>query len=263
MNAPRRWKDTPDAPVGVRELLSAGRQPRAIDGATLDRGALRVAKLGAAPAAAAAGVAVGLWTKLAAAAVIGMAGVGAVVAVRHVEAVEAERGMAARAEAEAEAKADVEAKANAEARANAEAKAQVNAEAKAPASAEASTRAVVSRAARAVAPVAGPGRVEAAVVTPGGIDGATIGDELALLEQARAALARDPGASLARVAQHRARFPAGALGAERDLIELDALRRSGRAGEVRSRARAWLEREPQGLYAARMRAILATLDRGE
>ena len=101
MNAPRRWKDTPDAPVGVRELLAAGRPPRAIDGATFERGATRVARLGAAPVAVAAGAAVGLWAKLAAAAVIGVASVGAVVAVRQVAAADAERGVAARAEAEA------------------------------------------------------------------------------------------------------------------------------------------------------------------
>ena len=79
MSAPRRWKDTHDAPVGVRELLSAARTPstRAMDAASFARGARRLAQLGAAPAAA--GVAVGLWTKLAAAAVIGLASVGAAV----------------------------------------------------------------------------------------------------------------------------------------------------------------------------------------
>jgi hypothetical protein len=80
-----------------------------------------------------------------------------------------------------------------------------------------------------------------------------------LLEQARAVLARDPTTALTRLAQHRARFPSGVLGAERDLIELDALRRTGRTTEARSHAQAWLEREPSGLHAARVRAILASL----
>jgi hypothetical protein len=50
------------------------------------------------------------------------------------------------------------------------------------------------------------------------------------------------------------------LAAERDLIELDALRRSGRTFEVRERAHEWLAREPSGLHANRVRAILASLD---
>ena len=282
MTAPRRWKDTPDAPVGVRELLSAGRAPRALDGAAFDRGAARVAKLGAAPvAAAAAGAAVGMWTKLAAAAVIGVASVGAVVAVKQVAAPgEAETRAAgeakANAEAEAKAKAAAEAKAaaaaEAKAAAEAEAKAKAAAEAKAEANAEAEAEAAAKARpmtavdARAVGHAGPPGVAEAAtavepppaIVAP--VPAATIGDELALLEQARGALARDPGTALARLAEHRARFPAGALGAERDLIELDALRRSGRTAEARARAGAWLRREPEGLHAARVRAIQQSLE---
>ena len=82
-----------------------------------------------------------------------------------------------------------------------------------------------------------------------------------MLEEARAVLSRDPTTTLTRVAEHRARFPSGVLGAERDLLELDALRRSGRTTEARAHATAWLEREPSGLHAPRIRAILASVER--
>ncbi len=61
--------------------------------------------------------------------------------------------------------------------------------------------------------------------------------ELALLEEAKAALERAPMLSLARVAEHRARHPSGELSAECDLIELDALRRLGRRDTARKIAR--------------------------
>ena len=279
MTAPRRWKDTHDAPVGVRELLSAARPPRAIDGATFERGATRVARLGAAPAAAAAGVAIGIWTKLAAAAVIGVAGVGAVAAVKHVVAADAERAVLERAEADttvqakaraqaaeadssAVADAEADAVASAKADAVASAKADADAEAEAKAKAKAKADAVASAKATAAAKggaLVGVEMARAGVPRAGVASTVELGAETKLLEEARAALAHDPTTTLARVAQHRARFPSGVLGAERDLIELDALRRSGRTSEARANAAAWLEREPAGLHAPRVRAILASL----
>ena len=79
MSEPRRWKDSPDAPLGMRELLASARPTRALDDVGRRRGATRIARLGVAPAAAAA--AVGIWTKLAAAGAIGLAAVGTVVSI--------------------------------------------------------------------------------------------------------------------------------------------------------------------------------------
>jgi hypothetical protein len=50
------------------------------------------------------------------------------------------------------------------------------------------------------------------------------------------------------------------LAEERDLVELDALRHAGRLPEARHQARAWLARDPHGIHAARVRAILAAVD---
>jgi hypothetical protein len=279
MTEPRRWKDTHDAPVGVRELLSASRAGpprRALDRATFEQGAARVARLGSLPVAAAAGVAVGVWTKLAAAAVIGVAGVGAVLAVKHIVTADAERAVLERAREQAEANAQVQANAEANADANARANEEANGHAN-DAVRAASVVAARAEGADAMGPTRGkvmphaPSAQAPATATssptvtepapPKAELAATLGAELALLQEARAALARDPSTALALVAQHRARFPSGVLGAERDLIALDALRRSGRTGEARALALAWLEREPTGLHAPRVRAILRSLDR--
>src|SRR5262245_15897438 len=79
MSEPRRWKDSPDAPIGVRELISSAPAKRPFDDRAFRRGAERVARISAAPAAAAAIASV--WTKLAAAGAIGLAAAGTVVAV--------------------------------------------------------------------------------------------------------------------------------------------------------------------------------------
>jgi hypothetical protein len=88
----------------------------------------------------------------------------------------------------------------------------------------------------------------------------TLAAEIALLEEARRSLANDPTTTLAKVAEHRARFAKGGLSSERDLLELDALRRTGRTTEARARAQAWLERDPAGLHSTRVRRILEALE---
>lgn len=87
----------------------------------------------------------------------------------------------------------------------------------------------------------------------------TLGVELGLLEKAKEDLLDNPTRALAHLAQHRAQFPAGALSQERDLMILAALRRTGRTAEARSAALAWLDRDPAGPYASRVRAIVASL----
>lgn len=88
----------------------------------------------------------------------------------------------------------------------------------------------------------------------------TLAGELELLERARRSLADDPHGALEALGLHVARYPSGILAVERDLMTLDALRRVGRKDEARRRAAAWLTRDPSGLHAARVRALLGALD---
>ncbi|MFT3770425.1 MAG: hypothetical protein QM820_33780 [Minicystis sp.] len=82
--------------------------------------------------------------------------------------------------------------------------------------------------------------------------------EAELLEKARADLARDPGASLRALDEHRDGFGDGQLAAERELLAIEALARQGRGEEARARARAFQARFPVSPYAARVARILGT-----
>ena len=83
--------------------------------------------------------------------------------------------------------------------------------------------------------------------------------ESALLERARSALRRAPSEALALVREHAERFPRGQLGAERALIEIDALHRLGRDQEAQSLAQAWLARSHDDLYLERVQQLLRQL----
>lgn len=88
-------------------------------------------------------------------------------------------------------------------------------------------------------------------------------DSLALetqkLEAARSVLGSDPNRALALLAAHAEEFPGGKLGGERELLAIDALGRAGRKPEARARAEAMLSRQPNGLYADRLRRMLAQM----
>jgi hypothetical protein len=86
---------------------------------------------------------------------------------------------------------------------------------------------------------------------PGGLSA-----EAALLESARAQLRRSPAQALALAAQHVARFPDGQLAAERTLIQIEALHRSGRDPEARTLARGLLGGAGADMYAERVRQLL-------
>jgi hypothetical protein len=75
---------------------------------------------------------------------------------------------------------------------------------------------------------------------------ATLAEEAALLEQARAALARDPSRSLALVREFDKRFAHPQLRAERNLIEMRTLSALGRNGDARGI-------EPHSIYRHRVR----------
>ncbi len=84
----------------------------------------------------------------------------------------------------------------------------------------------------------------------------SLAQEAALLERARAALDVSPAEALALTESHAARFPAGKLGMERELLALEALRRLGRTGEARTRGEALLSRAKGGLYEERIRKLV-------
>jgi outer membrane protein assembly factor BamD (BamD/ComL family) len=80
--------------------------------------------------------------------------------------------------------------------------------------------------------------------------------EVRWLDRARALLASDPTAALAHAEAYAQRFPGGALGAERELIAIDALQRMGRASEARARADAFAQHHPGSLYRERLQHLL-------
>jgi hypothetical protein len=84
-------------------------------------------------------------------------------------------------------------------------------------------------------------------------------DEPQLIEKARRALATDPRRALLLTQEHQRRFPAGALGVERDVISLEALARSGQTVEARRRALLFEAKYPKSIHLPRVRALLARL----
>jgi len=79
--------------------------------------------------------------------------------------------------------------------------------------------------------------------------------EARLLEQADADLRQgDPNAALARVAEHAARYPAGALREEREGVRVVALCRAGREAEGKIAAERFLAHSPRSALATRIRA---------
>lgn len=83
------------------------------------------------------------------------------------------------------------------------------------------------------------------------------GDELALLEDARRALAADPARTLALADTHAQRFAKPALAQERERLAIDALVRLDRRPEAEARAKAFEATYPQSAHLARVRALVA------
>jgi hypothetical protein len=83
----------------------------------------------------------------------------------------------------------------------------------------------------------------------------TMGPELALLAQAREAVARGDLAGAREVlAQHQQQFPRGILAPERSVLSFLVACRSGQAASVRTQVRAFLDRSPRSPYAVSLRA---------
>lgn len=81
--------------------------------------------------------------------------------------------------------------------------------------------------------------------------------ERALLDTARAAVARGQGAAaLEALGQHAKQFPRGRLGEEREVLTIQALSLSGRGDEARSRAERFRKSHPRSLMIRAVDAIL-------
>jgi hypothetical protein len=81
--------------------------------------------------------------------------------------------------------------------------------------------------------------------------------ELGALDAARGSLAHgQPARALARLDAYAAAFPQPHLGLEAEILRIDALARSGRAGEARAHAKSFLRGHPHSVLAARARRYL-------
>lgn len=83
-----------------------------------------------------------------------------------------------------------------------------------------------------------------------------LAEELALLRRANAAIrAGDPEAALHILAEHRRRFPGGALRDERDVTNAEALCAAGQSAAARRQALRFLERVPSSPLSMRAQGI--------
>jgi hypothetical protein len=81
--------------------------------------------------------------------------------------------------------------------------------------------------------------------------------EVDLLQRAQAALRADPSLALALTDTHAARFPRGTLSQEREVIAIEALVRSHRVAEARSRASEFFRAFPESGHRVRIQSLLA------
>ena len=247
MSKPTRWLEQEGAPADVRELLRSAARSRALPDAVRTRSIARLDRYLVWPAAAG----VLLWLKgVAIAAGIGLAGVVAVTQLPpllHSEpVVPSVDALPARSPASPPVATVVPRATTAAAPASS---AQVPAPAAPPA----------PPIPRNPAPSASPRLAAPAAPTASQPELNPLTREAAMLEDARASLSRDPGASLAELDACAARFPSGTLSIERELLAVDALTRVGRRDEARRRAEALLAAARGSIYEPRVRSMLDRL----
>lgn len=80
--------------------------------------------------------------------------------------------------------------------------------------------------------------------------------EIESLEKARQTLARNPGATLEQLDEHRRNFSSGRLSLGREVLAIDALLKLGRKGEARTRAETLLANAAGTPYEARVQKQL-------
>lgn len=113
-----------------------------------------------------------------------------------------------------------------------------------------------ARSSAAQAPSAPSASTTATLPTPEDL----LAGEVALLDRARASLSGDPAEALRLAGEHAARYPRGKLGAEREMVAIDALRRLGSSGEARARAESLLAGAKGSLYEERIRKMIGTAE---
>ena len=87
----------------------------------------------------------------------------------------------------------------------------------------------------------------------------SLGEEAAFLERARASLRSDPERALGLCEAHARQYPQGKLVIEREMVAIEALGRSGRKAEARSRGEALLAHARGSLYEDRIDALLESV----
>ena len=235
---PKRWLDDENAPPGVRGLLRGSQRALPIDAGTRARVGRRVARLsilpvslltwlGAKSALAALGAAAGLAT-------VGVATLGVMATREDPKPVPV--APAARHATHAPKNTNL----------------PPVTEPASPPESEVLPEPVVS------AQPSNPPAVPSAVEQPASAGG--LAEETEFLERARRLLKTDPAFALLLVREQDTRFPKPKLRAERTLIEIEALYRSGRHAEARALAERQLAGDAGDLYTERVRALLERID---
>lgn len=102
---------------------------------------------------------------------------------------------------------------------------------------------------------------KSAIVVPGAAEGASLaGDDAEgdLIKRARAALfAGNAGEALRVLDRHARQFPRGSMGAEREVIAIQALLQAGRRAEAAQRADDFRKRSPKSPFLSTLDAVLA------
>lgn len=239
MSDPVRWKDG-GGPEGASRLLAAAAPPRPMTAAERARTASRVAQIAPGTGAAGAGAAGGgAWVKVLAV----IAGLGVAAAALRPLSTDV------RAPAPADPPGSSTAAATAEPQ---ETPLEPRAPAAAPVPIQSASSAGITASARPSSKTA-PVRPAPGLASSGGAAASdALLEEAESLERARARLGADPAGALTVLADHQRRFPRGQLGAEREVLTIDALSRLGRREEARARAQAFLARNPSSPYAAKI-----------
>jgi hypothetical protein len=98
------------------------------------------------------------------------------------------------------------------------------------------------------------------LASPSASSRSTLSQERALVERARAAIARRDGLSaLEALTEHERAFPNGKLAEERDALFVQALALAGRSDDARRRALQFESRYPTSMFAGRVDATLREL----
>lgn len=92
-------------------------------------------------------------------------------------------------------------------------------------------------------------------------DKTTLADELAVVDLARAALARkDPAQALRLLDEHARRFSPRRLDAEATVLRIEALSAASDRATASRLGQAFLSKHPQGPYARRVRSLIGTTE---